>query len=82
MMKCRAKDEADSQPYFAYVSPDSSPQGGHDYLLCLEERVARSKAALVVDATEQDTGLSVIVFHVCNATIILELSVLGESSTF
>ena len=43
-----------SSGFFIYLSSDSSPQAGTDFLLTLEDRVERRHAGLVVDATEEE----------------------------
>ena len=43
-----------SSGFFTYLSSDSSPQAGTDFLLTLEDRVERRHAGLVVDATEEE----------------------------
>ncbi|CAE7215683.1 unnamed protein product [Symbiodinium sp. CCMP2592] len=40
--------------HFVFLSSDSSPQSGTDFLLTLEDRIERQYAGLVVDATDDE----------------------------
>ena len=40
--------------HFVFLSSDSSPQAGTDFLLTLEDRIERQYAGLVVDATDEE----------------------------
>lgn len=39
--------------WFIYLSSDSSPQGGRDFLMTVEDSIARHHAALAVDGNPQ-----------------------------
>lgn len=40
--------------YFVFLSADASPQGSLEYFIILEDRIRRSDASLVIEATEAE----------------------------
>ena len=53
MMQWRAQRFKLEPEYFIYLSSDSSPQGGRDFLMSIEDSISRHHASLVVDGNPQ-----------------------------
>ena len=53
MMRWRADRFKLEPAYFIFLSSDSSPQGGRDFLMTVEDSISRHHASLVVDGNPQ-----------------------------
>lgn len=63
---------------FIFLSSDSSPQGGLDYLLTIEDTIARSKAALCIDVSDSELATFSALGHL--KLCVLPVSVIGSGN--
>ena len=79
LMLLRQADLAKGGPCFAFLSSDSSPQGGLEYYIVLEDRVSRKAAAALVEATEAERSQWLKSGFLATST--LPVAILGSGSS-
>lgn len=68
-----------SHPCFIYLSSDASPQGSLEFYITLEDKVSRSSAALLVEATANERAQWVKSGHL--RTTCLPVAILGSGKS-
>ena len=66
-------------PCFIYLSSDASPQGSLEFYITLEDKVSRSSAALLVEATADERSRWVKAGHL--RTTCLPVAILGSGKS-
>ena len=70
--------ESQPEDNFIFLSSDSSPQGGLDFLLTIEDAVPRSKAAECIDVSDAELATFSALGHL--KTSVLPISVIGSGN--